>query len=396
MSMALQRSPVYRALRLFQPCGISPLVVGLACLLVSAPLLATELLVPETYATIQAALDVAVNGDVVSVAPRASPHGYQENVRFTSHGVTLRSRTGQGVRHGATIQGDGTEHVVTFNAYSGTVEGFVITGAGSPHSGVFTSQAEQVIRGNLITGNASHGITISSNSVATIEANLIVDNQLSPLSAGIRVMTGASGVIVNNYVSGSGVGIYASPASGGLNIINNTFVDNPSYGMVFSDDARMNIRNNIITGSDYGIYFSGAYAPDISSYVGQFLTIDHNVLWDNIESNYYAWLSGGDPVGLNEGPFSPLPGTSEIYADPLLDPKSGYELLDGSPAIDAGDNATCPATDQRGVARPIDGDDPPDGFADCDIGAVEYLPEPRASAMLIAGAVFLGLLYQRR
>jgi hypothetical protein len=42
----------------------------------------------------------------------------------------------------------------------------------------------------------------------------------------------------------------------------------------------------------------------------------------------------------------------------------------GSPAIDAGDNAACPAFDQRGVKRP-------QGNA-CDIGAVEWLIWPHA------------------
>jgi hypothetical protein len=46
--------------------------------------------------------------------------------------------------------------------------------------------------------------------------------------------------------------------------------------------------------------------------------------------------------------------------------------MSDSPVIDAGDNAACPAVDQRGVARPIDGDG--DGIAVCDIGAVEYEP----------------------
>jgi CSLREA domain-containing protein len=44
-------------------------------------------------------------------------------------------------------------------------------------------------------------------------------------------------------------------------------------------------------------------------------------------------------------------------------------LLPGSPAIDAGDNVGCPATDQRGFPRPVDGN--ADGFPICDIGAFE-------------------------
>ena len=40
-------------------------------------------------------------------------------------------------------------------------------------------------------------------------------------------------------------------------------------------------------------------------------------------------------------------------------------LLFGSAAIDAGDNAVCPATDQRGVTRPQGGQ--------CDVGAFEVV-----------------------
>ena len=71
-----------------------------------------------------------------------------------------------------------------------------------------------------------------------------------------------------------------------------------------------------------------------------------------------------------------------------------HDLLPGSPAIDAANDASCPAADQRGAARPFDGDG--DGMAHCDIGAVEFVPEPHGSVMLIAGAAFLGLLYRRR
>ncbi|MHB8522454.1 MAG: choice-of-anchor Q domain-containing protein [Limisphaerales bacterium] len=47
-------------------------------------------------------------------------------------------------------------------------------------------------------------------------------------------------------------------------------------------------------------------------------------------------------------------------------PTMTMALLPGSPAIDAGDNAACPLTDQRGIPRPL----PPGGV--CDIGAYEF------------------------
>ncbi|HRQ36915.1 MAG TPA: Ig-like domain-containing protein [Chloroflexota bacterium] len=63
--------------------------------------------------------------------------------------------------------------------------------------------------------------------------------------------------------------------------------------------------------------------------------------------------------------------------DPLLGPLQAnggdtwtHALLMGSPAIDAGDNVACPATDQRGGIRPIDGDGDNDPV--CDIGAYEW------------------------
>jgi hypothetical protein len=68
----------------------------------------------------------------------------------------------------------------------------------------------------------------------------------------------------------------------------------------------------------------------------------------------------------------------DINANPLLGPLAGnggptqtMALLKGSPAIDRGGSAFCPATDQRGVKRP----DKP-GTA-CDIGAYEFVaPAP--------------------
>jgi hypothetical protein len=70
----------------------------------------------------------------------------------------------------------------------------------------------------------------------------------------------------------------------------------------------------------------------------------------------------------------PAPASSDlIVADAMLGPLADnggltltHALLPGSPALDAANNGACPATDQRGVARPQG--------AGCDIGSFERTP----------------------
>jgi uncharacterized Zn-binding protein involved in type VI secretion len=52
-------------------------------------------------------------------------------------------------------------------------------------------------------------------------------------------------------------------------------------------------------------------------------------------------------------------------------PTQTHALLPGSPALDAGDDTGCPATDQRGVAR----------IGRCDIAAYEFVERVYLSLM---------------
>lgn len=92
--------------------------------------------------------------------------------------------------------------------------------------------------------------------------------------------------------------------------------------------------------------------------------------------------------------------TDQLNTDPLLGalannggPTDTHLPLAGSPAIDMGDPVYCPALDQRGVARPQDGDE--NGSPLCDIGPVE-LPEPSTALGLVAGSLLLTRLARRR
>ena len=82
----------------------------------------------------------------------------------------------------------------------------------------------------------------------------------------------------------------------------------------------------------------------------------------------------------------PYPSAHNLLQDPLLtEPFTGTTygmmLSPSSPAIDAGTNAVCPATDYRGFPRPVDGNG--DGTAICDMGAYEFGASKRLYLPLI-------------
>jgi len=186
--------------------------------------------VPADYATIQAAIDAAEDGETVVV----SPGTYVENIDFKGKNITVRS-TDPGNNYviwGTIIDGGGEGHVVTFQSgetAQARLAGVTITnGTG----GIRILDSSPIIEGNNIVDNTAGvgrdggGISVE-NSSPKIEDNLIRDNVTAHGGGGIAV-SNSSPIIERNSITNNtaslGGGILVSNSS--PIIEGNSFSDN--------------------------------------------------------------------------------------------------------------------------------------------------------------------------
>ena len=164
----------------------------------------------------------------------------------------------------------------------------------------------------------------------------------------------------NPSSSGYGGGIYQS--GGSVSVYNSTFSANYSLtdgGGIYSEGGgTLSLYNTILANgnSNADCYHSGGT-----------LANDVNNL---IENNASGANACGTPVSTADPHLGSLASNGGLTKT--------FALLAGSPAIDAGNDATCAGdyvdgVDQRGIARPQDGDG--NGSIVCDIGSYE-LPVP--------------------
>ncbi len=161
---------------------------------------------------------------------------------------------------------------------------------------------------------------------------------------------------------------------GQLDVVNSTIQGNAAAfapGIYNPSGAILDLRySTVAENGTYGIRGGGTVRAE-ASIIALHGTANCESVIDTLGYN----LEDGSSCGLS------VPAGDVIGVDPMLKPLATVggstptmALKAGSPAIDAGGSVGSPATDQRGLGRPIDGDE--DGTPTCDIGAFELQALP--------------------
>jgi CSLREA domain-containing protein len=216
--------------------------------------------------------------------------------------------------------------------------------------------------------------------------NTVVSQNSSPIGGGFQNMGTlifVNSTCLDNYAADVGGCIWNSNT---LSITNSTFSGNSAFLGGAIDNyiiGILNVINSTITNNSASEMGGGIYNDYGSS------TLTSTIVANNPDGGDCSGpiTDGGHNISSDDTcGFDPANG-SMPNTDPLLGPLQDnggptwtHALMPGSPAIDTGDDAQCPPSDQRGVPRPQDGNG--DGEAICDIGSYE-LEGPWVSPTLV-------------
>ena len=251
------------------------------------------------------------------------------------------------------------------------------------HSGAKTTVTDLTITDGK-TGGTGGGVANGGD--LTLERVAVKDNTAGTVG-GIYGIGGTLNLIdstVSGNSSTTGLVGGVGQEKGSVNITNSTISGNKAGetglagGVVATDGALMTIRNSTIAFNESGRLGGGI----LTLKPGTLVTVKNTIVAGNSLDNCdTAQFSGGiiSSQGNNISSDNSCPftqPTDKQNTNPLLSPLQNNggptdtrALLPGSPAIDAGTNAGCPETDQRGVRRPQNGDG--NTSAVCDVGAFE-------------------------
>ncbi len=331
--------------------GLVAVVIIAAAVTAIFALGGSSVTVPDKYATIQEAIDAAVDGDVIVVAQGV----YRENIDFRGKNIVLRStdpddpavvsetiidggdsgtvvsfRSGEG--EGAVLSGfsvtrgsgilisggstpliekciieDNTAEfgagIAIFDSSPSIIGNTIIGNSGFLGGGLFIEESSPLIEGNTIAGNRAEmgsGMVIISNSAPTVIDNIIADNTAVRLGGGMVVAVNSRPTIQGNTIAGN----YAERNGGGIlieesepliednRISQNAAANGGGIFIVNSLNSALMIANNTIDDNLAYIAGGGIYMEGSSP------TIEGNTFNDNVSE-----FLGGAAAVYNSSPL---------------------------------------------------------------------------------------------
>ena len=251
------------------------------------------------------------------------------------------------------------------------------TNTGNGDGGAITNNGGTLsINDSVLSSNTAAnggGAIRSEGGSLTLTNNTFSNNTATDSSGGAVINQTASAAISGNTFKGNTAGLYGGGIAnfGSSTVISNsTFYNNTAVnGGGFYNGTLSTLQNCTFSGNTATNSSAGGGVDNTSN---SLLNLYNNIIANSITG--YDCYSYGAIVDSNnlieDNPTTNACGTPVSTADPMLDslgdyggPTMTFYLLSGSPAIDAGDDATCTAKDQRGYPRPIG--------THCDLGAVE-------------------------
>jgi hypothetical protein len=348
--------------------------------------------------TIDGALYRAVAGDTIEVTAETY-YGGGEQVVFINKDISLSggwdqtftNRTGR-----TTIDGQNTRQGIEIvQAARLDIEYFIIqNGSGTNNAGGIVNWGTLTIDNCIVqyTYNAGYmGVGILNFGPLTVARSTIrdysgpgIDSEVGPLTItestisnnahgpGIWIYEQSASIVnstisgnLNNYTSAGGGIFYVGVAGQSLTLRNVTITGNQAFNsgggisMNNTDGGQILMANSILAGNT---------APTGSDCSGSITSQGYNIIGETSGCTISSTVSDQLDVDPKIAPLTYNGG-----------PTYTHRVIAGSPAIDGGNPGGClgqpgnPLTiDQRGFARPLDGNG--DGTPVCDVGAYEYDP----------------------
>jgi predicted outer membrane repeat protein len=326
---------------------------------------------------------VVINDLTVQNGQSGDGGGIWTSGTLTTNNVVVQDSFADGDGGGIFVSSDGT---LNGNDCS------VINNEAADEGGGIANEGPDTLNlsGCTISGNHASddggGISNIFEATGTIDGSTISGNSANSDGGGISVdqCCGAGPVVItNSTISGNATGDDGGGMEiedGAATLTNVTFSGNDAPdrggGLVVDADNSASLTNVTITDNTANSDSGGGIHVEGTA------TLLNTIVAANPDGGDCFIVDGGTLT--SSGHNLDSDGTCGFTAtgdqpatDPLLEPLAlnapgatqTHALSAGSAAVDTADDAGCPATDQRGVSRPQDGDD--DGTAVCDIGAYE-------------------------